>query len=58
MNRRAIVLALIAAVTFGAGAPVAKAMLGAVDPWILSRLLYLGACFGLGAIRLVRSNAG
>jgi len=58
MNPRAIVLALIAALTFGAGAPVAKAMLGAVDPWILAGLLYLGAGVGLGTIRLVRSNAG
>ena len=58
MNRRAIVLALLAALTFGAGTPIAKSLLGAVDPWILAGLLYLGAGAGLGAFRLARSNVG
>jgi drug/metabolite transporter (DMT)-like permease len=58
MNRRAIVLALLAALTFGAGAPIAKILIGSVDPWILAGLLYLGAGVGLGAVRLARPNAG
>ncbi|HEY8242490.1 MAG TPA: EamA family transporter [Casimicrobiaceae bacterium] len=58
MNRQAIVLALIAALAFGAGAPIAKALLGAADPWVLAGLLYLGAGVGLGAIRLARPNSG
>src|SRR4030095_13263044 len=58
MNRHAIVLALLSALLFGAGTPVAKALLGAVDPWILAGLLFLGAGAGLGAFRLARPHAG
>lgn len=32
-----------AAVLFGAGTPFAKLLLGAVDPWLLAGLLYLGS---------------
>ena len=38
-----ILLALISAALFGASTPLAKIMLGNVDPWILAGLLYLGA---------------
>ena len=58
MNRHAVVLALLAAATFGAGAPLAKALLGSIDPWILAGLLYLGAGLGLAAVRAVRPTAG
>jgi len=58
MNRRAIAFALLAALTFGAGAPLAKALLGSVDPWILAGLLYFGAGLGLSAFRGVRPNGG
>ena len=54
MNRRAVLLALVAALTFGAGAPIAKSLLGQVDPWILAGLLYLGAGVGLGVYRALR----
>ncbi|MDQ1128303.1 DMT family transporter [Microbacterium sp. SORGH_AS_0888] len=43
-----------AAVLFGAGAPVAKLLLGEVSPWLLAGLLYLGSGVGLGIYRLVR----
>jgi len=56
MNRHAIVLALLAAATFGAGVPLAKALLGAVDPWMLAGLLYLGAGAGLVLFRAVRGT--
>jgi drug/metabolite transporter (DMT)-like permease len=54
MNRHAIVLALLSAVAFGAGVPLAKALLGSVDPWMLAGLLYLGAGAGLVLFRAVR----
>src|SRR6478672_11746580 len=57
-------LALLSAALFGASTPLAKALLGTVDPWLLAGLLYLGAGFGLaivhgsrGALRLVPPQA-
>jgi drug/metabolite transporter (DMT)-like permease len=35
--------ALAAAILFGAGAPLAKALLGEASPWLLAGLLYLGS---------------
>lgn len=46
--------ALIAAVLFGAGTPLAKLLLGEVSPWMLAGLLYLGSGLGLGIFRLIR----
>jgi len=46
--------ALIAAVLFGAGVPLAKVLLGASSPWILAGLLYCGSGIGLCAYRLAR----
>ncbi len=46
--------ALAAAVLFGAGAPVAKMLLGSVSPWMLAGLLYTGSGVGLGLWRIVR----
>jgi hypothetical protein len=40
-------LALAAAVLFGLSAPAAK-VAGAVDPWLLAGLLYLGSGIGIG----------
>ena len=40
-------MALSAAVLFGASTPLSKLLLGAVDPWLLAGILYLGAGFGL-----------
>jgi drug/metabolite transporter (DMT)-like permease len=45
-------LALGAAVLFGLSAPAAKLLAGAVDPWLLAGLLYLGSGIGLGLYRL------
>lgn len=55
MNRSAIPIALLSAVLFGASTPLAKLLLGAVDPWLLAGLLYLGAGIGLGAVHLSRA---
>lgn len=42
-------LALAAAALFGASTPAAKPLLGAVDPFVLAGLLYLGSGVGLGS---------
>ncbi|GEL98867.1 DMT family transporter [Cellulomonas terrae] len=46
--------ALLAAVLFGASAPLAKLLLGEVSPWLLAGLLYVGAGLGMWVWRLVR----
>jgi len=66
-GRRAVFAALAAALLFGAGTPLAKAILGRADPWMVAALLYLGSGIGLFAYRaatrapkaaLSRSEAG
>ncbi len=39
--------ALLAALLFGASAPLAKLLLARIDPWLLAALLYLGSGVGL-----------
>ncbi len=51
-------MALAAAVLFGAAAPFAKLLLGAVAPQLLAGLLYLGAGFGLAAVHFGRAALG
>lgn len=46
--------ALGAALLFGAGTPLAKWLLDAVDPWLLAGLLYLGSGVGLTLYRHLR----
>src|SRR3972149_5962277 len=45
-------LALMSAVLFGASTPLAKPLLGVVDPWMPAALLYLGSGAGLCAVRV------
>ncbi len=49
MSSTAIVLALLSALLFGASTPIAKVLLGSIDPWLLAGILYLGSGIGLGA---------
>jgi drug/metabolite transporter (DMT)-like permease len=49
-----VVLALLSALLFGASTPLAKLLLGTVDPQVLAGLLYLGAGFGLSLIHFSR----
>ncbi len=51
-------LALGSAVLFGATAPVSKLLIGAMDPWLLAGVLYLGAGLGLGTVQFARSAMG
>ncbi|UZN05223.1 DMT family transporter [Cellulomonas sp. S1-8] len=46
--------ALLAAVLFGASAPLAKLLVGDVGPWLLAGLLYAGAGLGMGIWRRLR----
>jgi drug/metabolite transporter (DMT)-like permease len=54
--RRAALYALTAAALFGMSTPIAKVMIGAVDPWLLAGLLYLGSGLGLAGLRFVLSR--
>ena len=54
MPLSSISIALLSAVLFGASTPLAKLLLGTVDPWMLAGLLYAGAGAGLLAVHLVR----
>lgn len=49
--RRGAALGLLAALTFGLSAPIAKRLLGGVSPTMLAGLLYLGAGIGLTFFR-------
>jgi len=50
-----VAAALGAALLFGASTPLAKLLLGEVDPWLLAGFLYLGSGIGL-AFLLVLSG--
>ena len=56
LRNRGVQAALLAAVLFGAGTPIAKLLLGDVSPWLLAGLLYCGSGLGLGLIRLIRDS--
>ena len=49
-----VAFALGAAGLFGLSAPAAKALVDAVDPWLLAGLLYLGSGLGLGLYHVAR----
>jgi len=51
MNHHAVVLALLSAALFGLSTPVAKVLLGSIDPMILAGLLYCGAGLGVAILR-------
>ena len=53
-----IVFALGAALLFGASTPLSKILLGAVDPWLLAGVLYLGAGAGLLLFQWIRAVLG
>lgn len=49
--RRAVIYALIAAALFGISTPVAKVLVGSIQPAILAGLLYCGAGIGIAILR-------
>ncbi|WP_345372944.1 DMT family transporter [Frondihabitans cladoniiphilus] len=54
LSNRGVQAALLSAVLFGAGTPLAKLLLGDVSPWLLAGLLYCGSGIGLTIIRVIR----
>jgi drug/metabolite transporter (DMT)-like permease len=53
-----VLFALLSAVLFGASTPLAKLLLGTVEPWLLAGLLYLGAGLGLAIVHFSRGALG
>lgn len=53
-----VLLAVLAAVLFGASAPLSKVLLGEVDPVLLAGLLYLGCGIGLLIFKLLLRASG
>jgi drug/metabolite transporter (DMT)-like permease len=54
LGNRGVQAALLSAVLFGAGTPLAKLLLGTVNPWLMAGLLYCGSGAGLFLVRLIR----
>jgi drug/metabolite transporter (DMT)-like permease len=54
MSMRSAAPALSAALLFGASTPLAKLLVGDVQPLLLAGLLYLGSGLGLGALLMLR----
>ncbi len=51
-------LGLASAALFGASTPLAKLLLGEIDPWLLAGLLYLGSGAGLAVVHIGRRFLG
>jgi len=51
VRHQGVAAALLAAILFGAGTPLAKLLLHSVSPWLLAGLLYLGSGSGLALYR-------
>jgi drug/metabolite transporter (DMT)-like permease len=47
--------AFVAALLFGIGTPLAKRLLGSVDPWLMAGLLYAGSGITLTTLRVIRT---
>jgi drug/metabolite transporter (DMT)-like permease len=54
---RGPIYALVAAFLFGVSVPIAKLLIGSVDPLLLAGLLYLGSGIGLGITWIVRRRS-
>ena len=46
--------AIFSAVLFGASTPIAKLLLGKIDPWLLAGLFYFGSGFGIAFILVIK----
>jgi drug/metabolite transporter (DMT)-like permease len=58
VNLRFILQALLAALFFGASAPISKLLLGEVPPILMAAFLYLGSGTGISLIKLYRRVTG
>lgn len=52
-----VLAALAAACLFGIGTPLAKWLMGDINPWLMAALLYLGSGLGLALYQLVKGAA-
>ncbi len=52
-----IFFAIAAAVLFGLSSPLAKVLIGSIDPWLLAGVLYLGSGIGMAIIQAIRALA-
>ncbi|WP_175901162.1 DMT family transporter [Burkholderia vietnamiensis] len=57
-KRSAILVALTAAILFGAATPLAKALIGTMSPFMVAGLFYLGSGVGLGVVIGLRALRG
>ena len=57
-TNHAPLIALLSAALFGLSTPLAKLLLGGVDPWLLAGLLYLGSGTGLTVLYVLRKAPG
>jgi drug/metabolite transporter (DMT)-like permease len=57
-RKTAMLMALGAALLFGSSVPLAKVMLGSMDPLMLAALLYLGSGIGMAAVKLGLKASG
>lgn len=57
LGQPGVLATLGAAVLFGAGTPLAKLLLGEINPWLLAGLFYLGSGLGLWLLRRLRRAA-
>ncbi|RZI98871.1 MAG: EamA family transporter, partial [Haliea sp.] len=58
MSVKAAAPALAAALLFGASTPLAKLLVGGMEPLLLAGLLYLGSGLGLGLLLALRAAGG
>ncbi|VFU16287.1 DMT family transporter [Methylocella tundrae] len=58
VNPAGVALALLSAALFGASTPIAKLLLGTIDPWLLAGILYLASGIGLGAVIMLQRLRG
>lgn len=56
VNIPGVTAALGAAILFGVGTPLAKLLLGGIEPWLLAGLFYLGAGLSLTLFRLLKRS--
>lgn len=56
LRNRGVQSALVSAALSGAGTPLAKVLLGGVNPWLLAGLLYCGSGLGLSLVRVIRHS--
>jgi drug/metabolite transporter (DMT)-like permease len=57
-HRQGALLALLAALLFGAGTPLIKLLFGAADPILFGALISLGSALGVAAVMRVRWHIG